>query len=71
MLGLRISKDGHLPLVSDRLHDLAPASWLDQHLDGWNEKICCNYFHRIDALAATSATSGKGDTYAMAIPQTP
>lgn len=64
-LGLRTCRKGHRPLISDRLREMAPASWLAQHVRGWGGKVGCVYFHRLDLLAATIKTTAPGQSYAM------
>lgn len=66
-LGLRISKTGQRPLISDRLIELAPAQWLRQHLSNSDLKTPLAYFQRIDALVAMKTCVGAGEAYAMAM----
>jgi hypothetical protein len=66
-LGLRISQTGQRPLVSDRLAEQAPTSWLSQHLPDWNTKTPTSFFHRIDRLASVKVVAGVGEAYAMAL----
>lgn len=66
-LGLRISRTGQRPLLSDRLREQAPPSWLNQHLPGWATKGLAVYFSRIDGLGSVKQVAGVGDAYAMAL----
>lgn len=66
-MGLRTSQTGQRPLVSDRLAEQAPTSWLNQHLPEWTTKTPTSFFQRIDRLASIKVVAGVGEAYAMAL----
>lgn len=66
-MGLRISQTGQRPLLSDRLREQAPLSWLNQHLPGWNTKVPTSFFLRIDRLASVKVVAGVGEAYSMVL----
>ena len=63
--GLRTSKTGRRPLISDRLRMQAPERWLSEHLPNWSAKTSNGFFQRIDALVATKGIAGVGEAYPM------
>lgn len=66
-LGLRTSRNGRRPLLSDKLVECAPMAWLQHHLQGFNEKTPLVHFNRIDGLLSTKTLAGTGDAYAIAM----
>lgn len=66
-IGLRTSRNGRRPLLSDQLIDCAPIAWLQHHLQGFNSKASLIHFNRIDGLLSTKTLAGTGDAYAMAM----
>jgi len=66
-IGLRISKTGQRPLLSDRLGEQAPTLWLNQHLPLWKTKSPAQFFQRMDSLGSMKVVAGVGDAYAMAL----
>lgn len=64
-LGLRTSRSGQRPLISDELCKQVPALWLHQNLPNWAEKTPNSYFQRIDALAASRGIPVGGEVYVM------
>lgn len=64
-LGLRTSRSGKRPLISDLLCKQAPELWFLQNLPNWAEKSPNSYFQKIDALAASQGIPVGGEVYAM------
>lgn len=64
---LRVGKAGRGPLISDRLIELAPAEWLQEHLSEIGQKVPGMNFPCIDGLALSSRPAGLGSAYTMAI----
>lgn len=65
-LGLRPTRVGRRPQISDRLVEAAPEEWLRMHLPGYASKVPLKYFQRIDSLSLR-ATLGAGEAYTMAM----
>lgn len=66
-IGLRGSRVGARPLVSDRLLDLADHDWLLRHITGFEGKARGTKFSRVDMIVTRHVTPAPGDGYVLVL----
>jgi hypothetical protein len=66
-VGVRPTRYGNRPFISDHLSAQVGGAWLRAHLPDWQEKQPFSFFHRIDTVVTVTSKPTAGEAYAMAM----